>query len=346
MPWTDPENALIPTTENVESETVFRKWCVMSVKVAVIGLGIMGQRMLGNMAKHSKYDLVAAWDPSQPACQATKENYPEISIANNAAEAITRDDVDVVYIASPPASHREYAEMAANAGKAVFCEKPLGVDLEDSRKLVSAVEATGVPNAVNFPFAQSAAINKMQAAISAGKLGDILRVELNLHFSKWPRGWQHEASWLSERAEGGFIREVGSHYVYLVQKLFGQAEIEHCHVSYPDDPKLCETHFYTSFKSGDLPIVFNGAAGGSGPDRVEFIVWGSDKSYRLWDWVNLHSSNGGEWENALPEIEDPREVGYVLMLDGFIDCLKGDAQKMASLHDAFMVQELVEKILN
>ncbi|MCH8809412.1 MAG: Gfo/Idh/MocA family oxidoreductase, partial [Proteobacteria bacterium] len=58
---------------------------------------------------------------------------------------------EVVYIACPPAAHKEYALAAIEAGKTVFCEKPLGVDVAESRALVARVEESGTPNAVNFP---------------------------------------------------------------------------------------------------------------------------------------------------------------------------------------------------
>lgn len=318
----------------------------MGLSVAVIGLGVMGQRMLDNMAKHKGYQLTAAWDPNAEMCREIAEKYASITIEKSAEAAITREDVDVVYIASPPVSHREYAIAAAKAGKIVYCEKPLGVDLEDSRSLVAEVERQGVANAVNFPFGDSAAINLIQSKLEDGSIGTVQGIDLRLHFSKWPRGWQHSASWLSERAEGGYVREVGSHYVYLVEKLFGKAELRDASVRYQSDPKLCETHFTANMNCGTVPVSFVGGAGGVGPDRVEFTVWGDKSSYRLWDWVNVRSTTGTEWVEELGEISDRREDGYVRMLDGFLDMANGNEHRMPPLRAALSVQEIVEQILS
>lgn len=318
----------------------------MGLSVAVIGLGVMGQRMLANMSKHDGYTLTAAWDPNEGVCAQTAHEYTSIEIEASALAAIGRDDVDVVYIASPPKSHREYAVAAAKAGKIVLCEKPLGVDIADSRALVEEVENYGVMNAVNFPFGDSASINLIKSKLEDGTIGQVKSVDLRLHFARWPRGWQHSASWLAERAEGGYVREVGSHYVYLVEKLFGNATLLDASVRYQEDPKLCETHFTANLScAGNIPVSLVGGSGGVGPDRVEFTVWGDKSSYRLWDWVNVKSTTGDEWVDELEHIADRREDGYVRMLDGFLEMAEGRYHQMPALRTALSVQEIIEEIL-
>ncbi|WP_025900075.1 Gfo/Idh/MocA family oxidoreductase [Sneathiella glossodoripedis] len=318
----------------------------MGLSVAIIGLGVMGQRMLTNMAKHPDFTLKVAWDPDQTACAKTASEYAPIEIETSAMAAIERDDVDVIYIASPPVSHRTYAIAAAKAGKVVFCEKPLGVDIADSRSLVEEVEKYGVPNAVNFPFADSAAINLIESRLTNGSIGDVKSVDLRLHFARWPRGWQHSASWLSQRAEGGYVREVGSHYVYLIEKLFGKASLLDASVKYQDDPILCETHFTANLKvAEDIPVSLVGGSGGVGPDRVEFTIWGSKSSMRLYDWVNVQSTTGEQWQEELQHIPDRREDGYVRMLDAFSNLCTGKPNQLPPLRAALSVQEMVEEIL-
>ncbi len=313
--------------------------------IAFIGLGVMGHRMLTNMTTHGGFDLALAWDPYPQSCRAVKEQYSGIKIGETAAHIINDPDIDVVYIASPPKSHKEYATAAAQAGKTVYCEKPLGVDIPDSRALVKEVELTGVLNAVNFPFVDAQGANTIQARLDDGTVGDVLGVDLRLHFSSWPRGWQHSASWLSERKEGGYVREVGSHYVFLVEKLFGPAKIVDASVRYQDDATLCETHFLARLDCDGIPVSFAGGSGGVGPDRVEFTVWGSDRSYRLWDWNQLLSTDGGDWVDELPDLVDARQDGYKRVLDNFLRMLNGEAHTMAPLRAALSVQEIVEEIL-
>lgn len=305
----------------------------------------MGHRMLAGMARHGGFNLSAAWDPGADQCRAVKEMYPDIRIGGSALEIITAADIDVVYIASPPHSHREYALAAANAGKVVYCEKPLGVDIADSEALVDAVEGASALNCVNFPFIDSQAINRIEASLKDGSIGDVSGVDLVLHFAKWPRDWQHSASWLSLADEGGYVREVVSHYVYLIEKLFGPASLKDAIVRYPADKSLCETAFFADLGCADVPVSFVGGTGGVGPDRVEFTVWGSKRSYRLWDWVNLKTSTGDAWQDALQFDGDLRADGNKRVLDNFLRMIQGDAHTMAPLRSALSVQKVIEDIL-
>ncbi len=320
----------------------------MTYNVAFIGLGVMGHRMLGNMAKHEAFELYGGWDPDASAREAVKAQYPQIDVAETPDELIARPATDVVYIASPPASHREHVSKAVAAGKPVFCEKPLGVDVADSREMVEDVERSGVLNAVNFPFARAVAADYIIGELKAGGLGDVVGVDVRLHFLSWPRDWQANAApWLSKRAEGGFTREVVSHYLYLTERLFGRAELQASHAHYPDGPvgEEAETHLLAQLNCGELPVAIAGSVGGTGPDLVEYTVWGSRRSYRIFDWNQLFSSDGGPWERGLAHIADPREEGYVRMLDNFHAQLEGRPHTMASFAEALSVQELVEGML-
>ena len=209
----------------------------MTHTVSVIGLGVMGQRMLGSMAANRQFSVLSAWDPDPGARDHTRELYPQISIADSPAHAIETDDTGVVYIACPPVWHKEYAVAAMQTGKAVYCEKPLGVDVAQSRELVEQARDAGVVNIVNFSLASAAAVGEVEKRLAAGALGDCLGIDVRVHFSQWPREWQVDATaWLSYREQGGFTREVLSHWVYLTQRLFGRAQLCHAAARFPARP--------------------------------------------------------------------------------------------------------------
>ncbi|WP_419901268.1 Gfo/Idh/MocA family protein [Kiloniella sp.] len=318
----------------------------MTLGIGFIGLGIMGNRMLTNMSAHGGFDLACGWDPDQKTGVQAKQQYPSLEIAQTVDELIANPKVEVVYIASPPASHKEYALAAAAAGKAVFCEKPLGVDIEQSRDLVAAFDESGLLNAVNFPLANSPAADMMKSEVDAGNLGTVTSVEIRLHFAPWPRGWQHSASWLAERAEGGFVREVGSHFIYLTERLFGPSELINACTLYPDDEVSCESNVQAHLSCGNVPVSFTASAGGVGPDIVEFIIWADKKSYRLSLWDQLFSTTGETWQQELVDIADARQEGYMRTLDNMLAWKEGKGCSMASFANALSVQESVEAILS
>lgn len=313
--------------------------------VAVIGLGIMGHRMLTNMTTHGGFGLIGGWDPSGEAVARTRAAFPGLAMAETPQAMIEDPETRLVYIACPPGGHSAHALAAAAAGKAVLCEKPLGVNLAESHALVARIEDSGTRNAVNFPFAEAQAVNAIEAALKAGSLGPVAGADVRLHFARWPRDWQAGAAWLAERAEGGYVREVFSHFAYLIRRLLGPAELVSADLRYPADPALCETHVLARFDCGGIPVSLAGGTGGTGPDRVEFTLWGAARSYRLWDWNRLKSSDGTGWRDELSEIADPRQDGYMRMLDNVLAFLDGRPNTMPDFREALAVQELVEAIL-
>lgn len=311
----------------------------MTYRMGMIGAGIMGQRMFDNMVTHIDFDVTAVFDPAGTRADMTK--------AATAEEILTSADIDLVYIACPPAWHVEYALAAAANGKPVFCEKPLAVDITQSRKLVETFEASGIPNVVNFSFASSPSRNFVRSLYAEGEFGIVDTIDIRLHFSKWPRAWQEDAGWLGERAQGGYVREVLSHFVYLTESIFGTTQIKNSHVRYPDGPSgsSAETHVWSELESNGIPVSVAGGVGGTGPDRIEFTVWGSKKSCRLDDWYNAYISEGSTWALAMTEIADPRQTGRIAQLDNLSEFMKGMPHELPDFRAALSVQETIETIL-
>ncbi len=106
-------------------------------RAAVIGLGIMGRRMIANFERHPDFALAGAFDPSAAAVAALVTEFPDVPVAADAGALIAGSDTDLVYIACPPQWHKGYALAAIAAGKPVYCEKPLGIDIAESRDLVA-----------------------------------------------------------------------------------------------------------------------------------------------------------------------------------------------------------------
>ena len=311
----------------------------------MIGLGVMGQRMLANMHKYDGFAVVTAWDPDYSACRRTAEKYPDVAIAADAAAAIEHPDTRVVYIASPPQSHEPHALAAIAAGKAVYCEKPLGVDEAASRRLAESAEAAGVVDLVNFSLASAAATTEIERRLERDETGEIRGVDIRLHFSQWPRAWQVDAAgWLSFREQGGFTREVLSHWIYLTQRLFGSLTLHAASARYPGGERA-ETHLVARLGAEVLPVSVAGSVGGAGPDLVEYTIWGERASLRIFDWNRLLSTTGGEWQAELTDIADAREAGYELQLAHAARAIAGEAHTMPSFRDALSVQVLIESML-
>jgi predicted dehydrogenase len=88
-------------------------------------------------------------------------------------DVVTADDVDVVAVATPVEAHAEAATAALRAGKAVLCEKPLGVDADETRELQEVAEDTGVTNAVGFNYRYMPAVALAKELVASGRLGEL-----------------------------------------------------------------------------------------------------------------------------------------------------------------------------
>ncbi len=316
----------------------------MATTAAIIGLGIMGRRMLENMEVHPDFQSVALWDPDPQACESASALAPDARITASAEEAI--DAADLVYLACPPEPRKAYALTAAAAGKAVFLEKPLGVDVAESEALVAALTESGVPAAVNFTQAAGAAMTGVAEAARSGAMGDLIGADIVVTYPEWPRAWQKAADWLRFRAEGGMTREVLSHFLFFSERILGPLSVVWARPSYPADPALCETHLLARLETAEgRAVSILASVGGAQPDRQELTIKGTATSRRVTEFYIDAASTGGAFEEVAPRPADPRRASLQAQLDDLSLCVQGKPHRLATPEEAFRVQKLVETML-
>lgn len=317
----------------------------MTYQMAIIGLGIMGRRMLENALQHAAFEVCGVWDPSADSVAKTRTLMPNASVASS-AEAAMRG-ADVVYLACPPGPRKTYALQAAAAGQGVFMEKPLGTDNAQSRELLAALSQARFPGVVNFTQAASRGFEELRRAINAGETGELLGIDIVVNYPAWPRAWQKEADWLRLRHEGGYTREVISHFLFLAGRFLGPLQLQMASPRYPQDPALCELDILARLSTADgRPVTVMGTTGGQQPDRQEVTVRGSRMNHQFREFYQLWRSDGGPWQEALDwTIEDPRSSALQRQLSEVVLWLQGRTHKLATAQEALAVQELVEAML-
>jgi predicted dehydrogenase len=317
-----------------------------SVAIGIIGAGIMGERMLNAILQQAP-DLLHAcgiWDPAPAAMQHMEKTFPQVPRMADAADLIAASDC--VYIASPPASHLQHARAALAAGKSVFCEKPLSVDVADARAFVAEAGGRG---AVNFPFASSPAVVMLKSWIDKGEIGTPTRIEIEVAFANWPRSWQMDAAgWLDKPMQGGFTREVVSHFLFLSRRLSGPLHALTGKASFPETDKS-ERRIAAKLQAGSLPVTLTGAVGETKKDDHNIWILEGDKgAVRLCDWsIAERRAPDGTWKrapDALPNAQ-ARPLALKRQLEGVAKLAHGEPHHLATLADAFNVQEIVEGIL-
>jgi predicted dehydrogenase len=316
----------------------------MTIRAGLIGAGIMGRRMMEAMTAHPEISPAAVWDLNPEASRQAASQYSGLVISTSVEALCASSEVDLVYIATPPATHSGYVRMAVAAEKPVLCEKPLGVDLVDSRRLVEEVEAAGVPAAVNFPFAAAQPVTTLARVIRAQETGVPRLLEIRLHFSSWPRAWQAGAArWLSGPAEGGFLREVFSHFAYLTMRLVGPLTIHWARTVFSENPEEAETYVVAEMEAGGIPVRLFGGVGGAAPDANEWTLYGSEKSFRMQDWGDLFYATRDAWKPLPP---DQKPAGQMReQLDQLVQLAQGAPNILPSLRMGLEVQEIVESLV-
>ena len=304
--------------------------------VGVVGTGIMGRRMLAALQQHPRFQTVTMWDPQPQALHAAVAATAGTRAAKSLDGLVNDAAVALVYVASPPASHLQAVQKALAAGRACLCEKPLASGVDEAQALRNAVVRAGLPFAVNFPFARSPASLGLQDALHSGRLGPLEHAAVRLRFAQWPRPWQAGASaWLAGAAEGGFTREVLSHFIFLALRLFGPAVVQH--VQLQRLAGQTETALLATLQHANARVHIDAAIAGSLADDNRFELNGRDGHVALVNWAQLERDG---------TVALPRSDSTPATLDSLARLLEGHADHgLATADEALAVVRCVEAML-
>ncbi|MBS1705809.1 MAG: Gfo/Idh/MocA family oxidoreductase [Armatimonadetes bacterium] len=132
-------------------------------------------------------------------------------------------NIDIIDISTPGDSHCEIAIAAADAGKIVFCEKPLGNTLDEARQMLQAIQKSGKPNAIFHNYRKAPAVALAKRMISSGELGTIYHMRAT-YLQDWiadpnfPLVWRLQ----KEKAGSGTHGDINAHIIDLGRHLVGE----------------------------------------------------------------------------------------------------------------------------
>jgi predicted dehydrogenase len=199
---------------------------------------------------------------------------------------------------------------------------------------------------VNFSLASSPGLAAMAAAVKDGSIGEPRAVEIELAFDRWPRAWQAAAGhWLAERAEGGFTREVLSHFVFVLQRALGPATIERSQPDYPPDGVGAERALEARLSAGGVPVTIEGRVGGSHPDFNRMTLLGSLGVVEVHDWFGLRRRRGDAHWVVERSPQENRAIGQAAQLDQVAAMVEGRPHSLPGFDEALAVQETIEALL-
>jgi len=197
-----------------------------------LGIGIVGGGYMGKAHAVAMQAAGAVFDtalrPSlEMVCTTTVDGAArkarELGFAAATAdwrELATHPAVEAVVIASPQNTHLEIATAAFELGKPVFCEKPLGGSLAESRTMTNAAKASGCINMVGFNYIRTPASQLAREIIQAGEIGEITYIR-GEHTEDFYADPGIPATWRAAGRSNGAMGDLSPHIINASQALAG-----------------------------------------------------------------------------------------------------------------------------
>lgn len=189
------------------------------VRFALLGAGRIGALHAANIAaSHPRASLAYVCDTNSAAAESIAARY-HAKVASGADAALGDPGVDAVLIASPTNTHVDLITAAAHAGKAIFCEKPIDLDIKRVERCRSAIAASGVALQIGFNRRYDRSHRAVREAVRAGQIGAL---ELLVITSRDPG--LPPVSYLKE--SGGIFRDMTIHDFDLARFILAEEPVE------------------------------------------------------------------------------------------------------------------------
>lgn len=190
-------------------------------RIGVIGVGFGLQvHVPGFRSEGWEVVAVQSRNPDRARKAAQEAGVPNVH--TDALELISRDDIEAVAIATPPAPHHDLALAAFKAGKHVLCEKPFAIDAKQAAAMRDAAARTRRTAMVAHEFRHTPQRAYIRQLLGEGYVGDInlCTIELSMNRAVTPR--PPPVPWGARKSEGGgLLGALGSHYIDGLRDWFG-----------------------------------------------------------------------------------------------------------------------------
>jgi predicted dehydrogenase len=326
-------------------------------RITMLGAGFIGrfytQSLHGNRGRDEVHVLYSRSE-SRAREAAAAWGVPEWT--TDMAEAIDHPDTDVVVVGLPNALHKQAVQLAARAGKAVLCTKPLATNAADAREMLEAVETAGVFHGYLEDLVYNPKMLKTIEAIGKGALGRILWTR-----SRETHPGPHSA-WFCDREQsgGGAIVDMGCHCIELSRAMVGKGirplEVM-CWADTQVHPFDVEDSAiglirYESGAVGQFEVSWCFRGGMDLRDEVsgtEGTVWVNHWLRTGFEMFTNVGQEGYVAEKAesdrgwlFPVGDELGELGYVAMFTDMLDALDAGRAPMESFYDGYVVNAVME----
>lgn len=261
------------------------------VKIALVGLGWWGQKMLSVLeAAPEDIKVVRAVEPNadgvRDLCDAKG-----VTLSAEYADALKDPEVEAVVLATPHSMHTAQIAAAVKAGKHIFCEKPLALTAEEAARSVALCADAGLVLGMGHERRFEPPVADMLAKADSGALGRIHQIEANFSHDKFVTidrdNWRVKAT----EAPAGGMTATGIHLLDLSVRLLGRAEsvLCICEQLSSDLPQGDTVAAYVKFAGGGTSYV---SASLANPFMSRFTAYGSKGWIDIRDKAHVEAPDG------------------------------------------------------
>jgi len=221
------------------------------IKWAVLGSGGIARRRTipEGIVPSEKAELTAVYDINSQVNGEVAAEFGASAAAD--IDELLKTDIDAVYIATPAKLHCQQALACAEAGKHVLCEKPLGMTVGETQKMIKACDKAGVLLATAFMMRFHSQHQAALEMIQQGKLGKPTfgRAQLSCWYPPIENAWRQDPA----TGGGGALMDMGGHCIDLMEMFFGKIKKVSCFINNT-------VHDYKSEDSAVATLFFENGA--------------------------------------------------------------------------------------
>lgn len=329
----------------------------MSKKITMLGTGLIGMfytMTLHRPRTHDRVQMVYSRSPERAQQFAAQWGIPRWS--TDMAAAINDPETEVVVIGLPNYLHEEAVRLAALAGKAVLCTKPLGRTAVEARRMLEMVEAAGVFGGYLEDLVYTPKTLKALNSTRNGALGKVLWARSRETHSGPHSDW----FWDKELSGGGAIIDLGCHCIEISRNFIGK-EIRPLEVMCWADTQVHPIEAedsavglvrYASGAVAQFEVSWTFRGGMDLRDEVsgtEGTIWQNHwlrTGYELFTAVGeggyVAEKAEGQTGWLFPVGDEVAELGYVAMFDDMLEAMENGRLPMETFYDGYVVNAIMD----
>jgi myo-inositol 2-dehydrogenase/D-chiro-inositol 1-dehydrogenase len=308
------------------------------LKIGIIGAGYIGGVHAGILARDERVQLAAVYDIDETrAAKLARAN--DARVAATTVELI--EQCDAVYVTAPNTQHVTLATAALDAGKHVFCEKPLAIIIDDARSVYAKATNTRSVFQVRHNRRFAPVYSTLKQLLAEKHTPHSAHVKMN-------RGELLNPVWTGDPAvTGGFLYETPIHMFDMMRFLFGEVESLHALGSRHEYKEIDDFSVLLQFASG-LHATLATAADASWLfpfERVEVFCHHATLVTREMETLVCSTNLEGHFtESSMQQLPREEKWGYVQEDRAFIDAIVNATAPPVTALDGLMSVELVNAV--